>query len=563
MNRRIFLTQLAGLFLLITSLPTHATTAPIGNGMVVSEQIDASKVGADILKQGGNAIDAAVAVGYALAVTNPCCGNLGGGGFMLIHLANGKTTFLNFREKAPLKATKTMFIEKDGTVDNNKLTNSYLAVATPGTVLGLETARKKYGTMSREKLIAPAIKLAKEGYRVNINDARQFKQYAHVFKERPSVAKTFLKPNGEPYQAGDLLKQPQLAKTLQHIAKDGSDVFYKGDIAKAIVKASQADGGILSMKDFATYNVEEYHPIMCTYRDYVLYSSPPPSSGGVTLCEMLNILEPLKLNELGKRSAKSKRYILEAMRYAFIDRNESLGDPNFVNNPVVRLTSKTYARNISDKILTTINAPQAAQTTELKELSDTTHYSVVDKEGNAVAVTYTLNGFFGSKEIAGNTGFFLNDEMDDFAAAPGVANKFGLVQGDNNAIAPGKRPLSSMTPTIVMQNNKLAFVLGSPGGPRIITAVLLAFLNVVDFDMSLQQAVNAPRYHFQAIPDVVSMEPLAFSYWMANALRFYGYQLDQQSTWSAVEAIQIDPKENVIIGANDDVRRTAGGAVST
>jgi gamma-glutamyltranspeptidase/glutathione hydrolase len=525
--------------------------------MVVSEKKLASQVGIDILKAGGNAIDAAVAVGYALAVVDPCCGNIGGGGFMTIHLANGKNIFLNFREKAPLAAKKNMFLDEKGNVMPGKTTYGYLAVAVPGTVLGLDSVLKRYGTLSRAKVMAPAIKLAREGFIVTAFDVKLFTKYAKQFREQASVAKIFLK-NGQPYQVGDRLIQTDLAKTLTLISQFGSNVFYKGQIADAVVKASKADGGMLTKKDFADYQVEESLPLTCYYRHHTIISAPPPSSGGVVLCEMLNILENFTLYPFSNRSSETSRTIIEAMRYAFHDRNTKVGDPNFVENPVDILISKNYAAELSKRIKATyFNA--TSEKISRHELTDTTHYSIIDSKGNAVAVTYTLNGFFGAKVIAGNTGFFLNDEMDDFTAKPGTANNFDLVQNDMNAISPGKRPLSSMTPTIVMRNGRVFMVLGSPGGPRIITSVLLTLLNVIDYGMSLKTAIDAPRFHYQGIPDAVDVEPFALPFLTTLQLEFRGYHFTRQPRWGAVEAILINAQGNVL-GAND-YRRPDGAAI--
>jgi gamma-glutamyltranspeptidase/glutathione hydrolase len=547
--------------LVLTCLPAIGMATNAHTGMVVSEQRLASQVGADILKAGGNAVDAAVAVGYALSVVNSCCGNIGGGGFMNIHFADGKNVFLNFREKAPLKASKKMYLDAKGHVIPGKSREGYLAVAIPGTVLGLDTALKKYGTMTRQQVMAPAIKLAEEGYIISEKEARWFAESADDFKTQPNVAAIFLK-QGNPYQAGERLVQKNLGGTLRLIAKSGPEVFYKGSIAHAIVKASNAHSGILSLADFANYTVQTLKPITCHYRGYTILSAPPPSSGGIALCETLNILENLPLREYGYESAITKRYIIEAMRQTFIDRNNSLGDPDFIKNPVDRLLSKSYAKSISETISSSDRAPLNDAAPLQHELTDTTHYSVVDKSGNAVAVTYTLNGFFGAGVIAGDTGFFLNDEMDDFSANPGSVNQFNLLQGEANAIAPGKRPLSSMTPTIVLNNGRLFMVLGSPGGPRIITATLLTMLNVIDFDMSLQAAVDAPRIHYQASPDDVFVEPFALSFLNARWLEWRGYHIVPQSTWSAVEAIMVND-DGSLIGVNDDVRRPIGSAVGS
>ncbi len=531
-------------FLYCLSFNALATTPVTAkHGMVVSESEIASKVGVAILQKGGNAIDAAVAVGYALAVLNPCCGNIGGGGFMTIHFANGKTTFLNFREKAPLKAKRNMFLDAKGNVIPDKSTLGYLAVAVPGTVLGLETALKKYGTLPRETVMAPAIQLAEKGYVLTDYAVKLINESRNDFQKQPNIAAIFLKNN----QAGNTLIQTDLANTLKLIAKKGANAFYKGSIAQTIVTASQAHGGILTLRDFQNYTVEELTPIKCQYRDYTIFSAPPPSSGGVTLCETLNILEGYPLNYLGYHSVQSVHFIVEALRHSFADRNNKLGDPNFVKNPVSELTSKDYAKKIRGKIS--------------NEKMETTHYSIVDQKGNAVSVTYTLNGYFGAKVIAGNTGFFLNDEMDDFSAKTGAPNQFGLVQSDVNGIQPGKRPLSSMTPTIILKNGKLFMVVGSPGGPRIITSTLQTILNVIDYQMNIQDAVDAPRFHHQWQPDVIYTEPFTFSQGIINKLSALGYHVDQgQNPWSAVEAILVDPVQNNLYGGSDD-RRPDGKAV--
>jgi gamma-glutamyltranspeptidase/glutathione hydrolase len=532
------------------------------HGMVVTEQYLASQIGAKILSSGGNAIDAAVAVGYALAVVNPCCGNLGGGGFMTIHLAKGKNIFINFRERAPLAAKPNMFLDAQGNIIPNLSNVGYLAVAVPGTVLGFEEVLKKYGTLSRQRVIAPAIELAERGYVLTKGDVKLLHEHTSTFAKQPNVAAIFLKKDNQPYQVGDRLIQTDLANTLKDISNKGADAFYRGSPAKEIVQASKAHGGILTMKDFAEYSVQELTPISCTYRGYNIISAPPPSSGGVTLCEILNILENYPLNKLGYHSAQGTHYIVEAMRYAFYDRNNKLGDPDFIKNPVKRLISKDYADQIERRILD-VKATSSSELTApaaQHEGMNTTHYSVIDKSGNAVSVTYTLNSFFGAKVIAGKTGFFLNDEMDDFAVKPGEKNQFGLVQGDNNSIQPGKRPLSSMTPTLMMKNNKVMMVVGGPGGPRIITSTLEAILNVIDYKMNIQAAVDAPRFHHQWLPDSIDVEPGVFSKDAMEKMTEMGYQFSPHDSWGAVEAIYVDPATKVIYGGSDK-RRLAGKAV--
>ena len=426
------------------------------NGIVVTSQRFASEVGRDILKAGGNAVDAAVAVGYALAVTNPCCGNIGGGGFATLHLANGKDTFINFREKAPGASTETMYLDAKGDVIPNSSLEGYLAVGVPGSVLGLDTMLRRYGTMTRAQVMAPAIKLADEGFILDQGDVDILETSTAKFAAQPNVARTFLN-QGKPWKVGERFVQKDLARTLRLIADKGPDAFYKGEIADAVVAASRANGGILSKKDFEDYDVTEMDPVRCNYRGFELISAPPPSSGGIAICQILNILEGYPLSQLGFNSAQTIHYMVEAMRHAYVDRNFLLGDPAFVKNPTERLLSKEYAGQIRAKI----DPFKAATSKDVQpgvpphEGTETTHYSIVDAAGNAVSVTYTINALFGAKVIAGDTGFFLNDEMDDFTVKPGVANLFGLVQGKTNAIAPGKRPLSSMSPTVVTKDGQI------------------------------------------------------------------------------------------------------------
>jgi gamma-glutamyltranspeptidase/glutathione hydrolase len=513
-------------------------------GMVVSAQHEASEAGAAILRQGGNAIDAAVAVGYALAVTHPCCGNLGGGGFMVIHLVDGRNTFINFRERAPLAATANMYLDAQGNPVADKSINGYLAAGTPGSVLGFETARQEYGTMSRAALLAPAIRLAEQGFTLTRGDVDVFAEGNDAFRKQPNVAAIFLH-GSEPLRVGDLLVQRDLGRTLRAISDGGSDAFYHGAIAAAVAAASKANGGLLTSEDFAQYSVTESKPIQCSYRGYQVLSAPPPSSGGVTLCEMLLILQGYPMHDYGYQSLHA---LTEAMRYAYHDRNNYLGDPAFVSNPIDRLLSDQHIREVRAQI----RPHRAGDSARLKlvssvsEHAETTHYSVADRSGNAVSVTYTINDSFGAKVIAGDTGFFLNDEMDDFTAKPGSPNLFGLIQGEANAIAPGKRPLSSMTPSILLENGKPVLVVGTPGGSRITTTVLQVIVNVVDNGMSLQEAIDAPRIHHQWLPDTLAGEPFAMSADTAEALKRMGYHLAELPVWGAgnsVEAIGIAPTD--------------------
>ena len=571
-------------FLLGTASPAWPVTRqPVSadNGMVVTSQHLASDVGVEILKQGGNAVDAAVAVGYALAVTNPCCGNIGGGGFATLHLADGRDVFINFREKAPLASTEKMFLNAAGDVVPDLSLRGYLAVGVPGSVLGLDSMLQKYGTMKREVVMAPAIKLAEEGFILNQGDVNILVSSPKNFIDQPNVAAIFLN-SGKPFNAGELLIQKNLAATLRQISAQGPDAFYKGPIADALVDASTKNGGILTKKDLADYTVTEAPPIKCNYRGFDLISTPPPSSGGTAVCEILNILKGYPMSDLGFHSAAGIHYMVEAMRHTFVDRNFQLGDPDFVKNPLDKLLSDSYANDIRAKIdpAKATSSKDVQPGTAPHEGTQTTHYSIVDSKGDAVSVTYTINALFGAKVMAGDTGFFLNDEMDDFTTKPGTANLFGLVQGKTNVIAPGKRPLSSMSPTIVTKNGKTFMVLGSPGGSRIISIVVETIMNVVDYGMQVQEAVNAPRIHHQWLPDEVAVEPFALSPDTAKILADMGYTIKTQSPWGAAEAILIGPPVDPaapassgndamaankptpgkLYGAHDD-RRPAGAAV--
>jgi gamma-glutamyltranspeptidase / glutathione hydrolase len=515
------------------------------HGMVVTAQHLASEAGAGVLRRGGNAVDAAVAVGYVLAVTHPCCGNLGGGGFMTIHLADGRNTFINFREKAPLAARADMFLDERGNPIADKSLNGYLAAGVPGTVMGLETARREYGTLPRSTLMAASIRLATEGFVLTRGDVDVLDAATAEFRSEPNVAAIFLN-GGAPFKVGERLVQKDLAATLRTISRGGNQAFYRGPVALAVVAASQAHGGLLTPQDFAAYTVTESAPISCRYRGYTVLSAPPPSSGGVILCEMLQVLDGFPLKALGYRSAESVHLMTEVMRHAYRDRNTYLGDPAFVVNPVERLLSAHHTVEIRARIQTDRATPSSALGTEaaVDEKATTTHYSVVDGHGNAVSVTYTINDDFGAKVIAGDTGFFLNDEMDDFTAKPGASNLFGLVQGNANAIAPGKRPLSSMTPTIVLKDGKPVLVVGSPGGSRIITTVLEIIVNVIDHGMTLQDAVDAPRIHHQWLPDTLAAEPRALSPETVKSLTQMGYDvvpLEPWGTGNAAEVIGIPP----------------------
>ncbi|MCP4329263.1 MAG: gamma-glutamyltransferase [Alphaproteobacteria bacterium] len=531
----------------VGALADYSTPVVGKQHMVVSAHALASKVGAGILDQGGNAIDAAVATAYALAVVYPCCGNLGGGGFMTIHLAeDGRDLTINFRETAPRAATKDMYLDEAGKVQYSLLKHSYLGVGVPGTVRGLDTALTRYGTMDRGQVMAPAIDLAENGFELTLDDTNILVLGTEIFRAQPNVARIFLK-DGAPFRPGDRLVQADLAQTLKRIAENGPDAFYDGPIAAAIVEASAADGGILSLEDFAGYRVSEPDPVRCNYRGYEVLSMAPPSSGGVTICLILNILEGYPLERLGFNSAANAHFMVEAMRRAYVNRNMLLGDPDFVANPIEELLAKSYAARLRQTIGLSKATPidDIEHDSALGEGAHTTHLSVIDGAGNAVALTTTNNSYFGSGRIAGSTGFFLNDEMADFTAKPGVANMFGLVQGDQNAIEPGKQPLSSMSPTLVKKDGEVFLVLGSPGGGRIITIVVQGIVNVIDFKMNIAEAVNAPRIHNQWLPDTVFHEPRAFTRDTARLLEHKGYELKEQRPWGALEAIMKVPEEGL------------------
>jgi gamma-glutamyltranspeptidase / glutathione hydrolase len=532
-------TLLAGLlsFAVATVVPNQGLAAsppPVraDNGMVVSAHRLASEIGIEVLRSGGNAVDAAVAVGYALAVVYPSAGNIGGGGFMTIRLKDGRTSFLDFRERAPLASTKTMYLDAQGNVVPGLSTAGYLAVGVPGSVAGFEAALARFGTMPRATLMAPAIKLAREGFILEDGDVATLAGGMRKLGKDPAAAAIFLKDGKTPFAEGDTLVQADLARSLSLISKDGPDAFYRGSIADLIVKASADRKGILAKADFEQYSVRELAPITCSYRGYQIISSPPPSSGGVILCEILNVLEGYPLSHLGAGSAETVHYMVEAMRYAYADRNAALGDPDFVKNPVSTLLDKAYAARIRDAI-DPFKAGKSEQTKPLAlaESQETTHFSIVDKEGNAVAVTYTLNGSFGAGVVADGTGILLNNEMDDFTSKPGVANLYGLVQGEANAIAPKKTPLSSMSPTIVTKDGKLFMVIGSPGGARIITITLGTILNVIDHGMNIREAIDAPRIHHQWLPDKVVMEPFALSRDTQKLLSEMGYDVGIDKNW--------------------------------
>jgi gamma-glutamyltranspeptidase/glutathione hydrolase len=539
MRARVLLAFLA---LLVLHGSQAASPAPVAaeNGMVVTAQHLATRVGVDVLERGGNAVDAAVAVGYALAVVYPAAGNLGGGGFMTLQLADGRKTFVDFREVAPLAATPNMYLDPNGNVVPYLSTRGYLAVAVPGTVSGLEYVRAKYGTLPRAQLIAPAIKLASAGFVLDQGDVDLLNEGTDDFRKDAASAAIYLSDN-QPLEAGAKLVQKDLARTLTRISRAGSAGFYQGETAAALLAASRAGHGILTQQDLDGYQTRELTPVECDYRGFHIVAAPPPSSGGIALCEILNVLEGYPLGAYGFGSAPAIHFEIEAMRHAYVDRNNLLGDPAFVRNPLELLLDRKYAQ----RIRAAIDPARAGNSGLLEpgvaaaEGSHTTHYSIADRFGNAVAVTYTLNDWFGARVTAQGVGVLLNDEMDDFTAKAGVANMYGLVQGAANKIEPGKRPLSSMTPTIVTRDGKPWMIVGTPGGSRIITAVMLTMLNVIDYGMDLQEAVDAPRIHQQWQPETTFVETRALSPDTRRILLAMGHKLREPQPENHVAAILI------------------------
>ena len=485
--------------------PVHAR-----HGLVVSQEALASQVGLDILKEGGGAIDAAVAVGFALAVTLPQAGNLGGGGFLLVHdAARKQTEAVDFRETAPAAVGRDFYLTEEGEVDETRLRHSHQAAGTPGTVAGLALAHVRHGRLPWRRLVEPAIHLAKQGFPVNPELAQSLQEARERLTPWPASRKAFFKADGSAYSPGETLIQPDLAASLERIAEQGAKAFYEGEIAQKLVADLQAHRGTITLEDLKNYRAVVRAPVRGTYRGYEIAAMPPPSSGGVHLIQILNLLETWPLGELGHNSAATIHRLAEAMKLAYADRSEYLGDPDFVAVPVAGLTAKAYARELAARI----DPNRARPATEIKpgqpqrfESGQTTHYSVVDRDGNAVAVTYTLNFPYGSGIVAAGTGILLNNEMDDFAAKPGAPNAYGLIGGSANAVGPGKRPLSSMTPTLVFKDGQLLLVTGSPGGSRIITTVLQVLSNVVDHRLNLAEATVAPRVHHQWLPDELRVE---------------------------------------------------------
>ncbi len=529
------------------------------NGMISSQEKLATEAGLQVLKEGGNAIDAAVTVGFALAVTLPRAGNIGGGGFMVIHLAdNNQNIALDYREKAPLRATADMFLDENGDVDKDKSRFSHLAVGVPGTVAGLNLALEKYGTISLERALQPAIKLAERGFPVT-QDFYNSLTFARRLLERDSETQAiFLPNNNNPPAIGTIFQQPDLANSLKLIAQQGKKAFYQGKIAQEIVKEMEKNQGMISLADLDNYQPVIRKPVEGDYHGYKIYSMPPPSSGGVHLIQMLNILSSFDFKNWGQNTAKTIHLMTETMKLAYADRSKYLGDPDFVPVPIDSLTSKKYAEQLSQKINLNSATPseQISPSNPLNftESNDTTHYSVVDKYGNAVANTYTLNFSYGAGITVPNTGILLNNEMDDFVAKPGVPNAYGLTGGEFNAIAPEKRMLSSMTPTIIMKDDQVFLVTGSPGGSRIITTVLQIVVNVIDFGMNIAEATVSPRFHHQWLPDKLYLET-GINQDTRNLLAEKGHNLTERRAMGSTQSImKID---NFLYGFSDTRRREA------
>ncbi|MDH1316169.1 gamma-glutamyltransferase [Shewanella xiamenensis] len=531
-----------------------ATAQPVWakHGMVASQEILASRTGVEILKQGGNAVDAAVAVAFSLAVTLPRAGNIGGGGFMLVHLAKeNKTIAIDYREMAPSKAKKDIFLDENGNAVTKLSREHGLAVGVPGTVMGMSLALEKYGTMTMAQVTAPAIKMAQEGISVSPDLAVSLAGLKRRMSQWPSTAAIFYKADGSDFQVDDILKQPELAHSLQLIAEKGTKGFYEGETAEKLVKAVQEAGGIMTLEDLKHYKAVEREPVRGQYRGYEVVSMPPPSSGGVHIIEMLNVLQQFPIDKFGHNTAQTIHVMAETMKHAYADRSEYLGDPDFYKVPVKQLTDKDYAQKIASQIALNKTTPSE----EIKpgnlapyESDQTTHFSVVDKWGNAVSNTYTLNFSYGSGLVAKGTGILLNNEMDDFSAKPGTPNGYGLVGGDANAVEGNKRPLSSMSPTIVMKDGKPFLVTGSPGGSRIITTTLQIIMNVIDHGLNIAEASNAARVHHQWLPDELRVET-SLNRDTISLLEAKGHKVSVQSAMGSTQSIMVT--DQGIFGATD------------
>ena len=567
--------KIISLFIIMGLLgPLSANTLPIieyasvnhptidDDGMVVSQRKIASEVGAQILKKGGNAIDAAVATGLALAVVLPRAGNLGGGGFMIVHLAKeNKTIAIDYREKAPSAADRDLFLDENGDYDKKKAQFSLLSAGVPGSVAGFHHALTKYGTITWQEALEPAIKLAEQGFEIphDLANTLASERYRKRLSSNPAAAKVFFKKDKSIYSAGETLVQTDLAWTLKELSKNGPDAFYKGEIAKLIVQEMEANGGLITLEDLKNYNVAERKPLVGQYKNFEIVSMPPSSSGGTHLIQMLNMLEEFPIKEMGFGSADSIHIMAEVMKRAYADRSKYLGDSDFYKVPS-SLTSKDYAKALNKDISVeeiTPSSEVAPGNPYPYESPDTTHFSVMDQYGNAVSNTYTLNFSYGSGMMIPGTGMLINNEMDDFSSKPGTPNGYGLLGSEANAIEPNKRPLSSMTPTIIFKDNEPYMVFGSPGGSRIITTVLQVAMNVMEHDMNIAQAVHSPRMHHQWLPEVLMIEQ-GFGVDTENLLKQKGYRLYPSSTMGSVQAII--KKGNYFYGSADPRRPSAGVA---
>ena len=564
-----------------TTLAASREPVRARHGVVASTNEVASRVGVDIMKRGGNAVDAAIAVAFALAVTHPAAGNLGGGGFMMIRLKNGRTTAIEYREMAPAAATRNIYLDKNGNVIQGEggPIEGYRAAGVPGTVRGMELALKKYGSgkLSWSQLVEPARRLAANGFTVTRSLARSLRAKRDITRggevieedqyylaKYPETKRIYLN-NGNFYNEGDIFRQPDLAATFARLQRGGPNEFYEGQTARMIAADMKRNNGLMTLDDLRGYVAKEREPLRGSYRGYEIVSMPPPSSGGAVLIEMLNILEGYDLKKIDWASSDRYHLMTEAMRRAFADRAEYMGDTDFVKVPIAGLIDKKYA----EQLRRTINLDRASTSEQVKagkplgyESEETTHFTVVDAEGNAVANTYTLNNSYGSAVVAKGTGILMNDEMDDFAAKPGTPNLYGLIQGERNAVAPRKRPLSAMTPTFVLRKDgSLWFTLGSPGGPTIINTVLDVITNVIDYNMNIQQAIDAPRIHHQWLPDELVYEPYGLSGDTQKALQARGHKLIKKPRYLGdCEGIMIEEKTGMRLGATDP-RRSDGLAV--
>ncbi|MFB3389756.1 gamma-glutamyltransferase [Flavobacterium sp. LAR06] len=548
MKKITFLFSFISVFSFAQQNPTGLVTS---KAMVVSAREEASKIGADIMKKGGNAFDAMVGTELALAVAFPFAGNIGGGGFMVYRKASGEVGSLDYREKAPLAASKDMFLDQDGNVIKGKSTETALAIGVPGTVAGVFAVHRKFGSMPISEILKPVIALAERGVIVTKKQEKSLNDYRDAIV-KVNGSTTLLATN---FKEKDTIKYPALAKTLKRISKNGRNEFYKGETAKILVEYLQKNGGIITLEDLSKYEAKWRKPLQFTYKDLKITSMSPPSSGGICLAQILKMIAPYDLAKMGHNSPEAIQVIVEAERRAYADRSQFLGDPDFIKIPVNALLSGDY---LKDR-MSTFNVDKASLSSEIKEgkvtyneSTETTHYSIVDKFGNAIAATTTLNDGYGSKYYCDELGFFLNNEMDDFSAKPGSPNMFGLVGNEANSIAPQKRMLSSMTPTIVEKDGKLFMVVGTPGGSTIITSVLQTILNVYEYKLSMQEAVNAPRFHHQWLPDLITFEPGTFDNTTINKLKAKGYLINENPTpiIGKVDAILVLPNKTLEAGAD-------------